>query len=325
MFHKKIAENQLNLDNMDGHEFEALIEELIKKMGFSVDERKLTADGGVDILAHSHETLYEGKYVVQCKRYSQKVPESPVRDLYGVVHSLNANKGILITNSTFTHAAVDFAKDKQIELIDGTKLRSLFSRYNLFRKEPGFAINEATTYLFNTFLPKIKKQKQIFDELKSSYFERRRIPSQQYVSMSIAIVENNGDFEDWWNNIMPNFISILHDKPLDYQRLNQISEQIIKGLQAYFKNYKSFLENIPPDVFFVSYEKIIICFEEFTEKIFGMVNEIDRISNLPTDRLKERMDSEGVVKFNYSIKISKQSLDSALQEFERACRSARGR
>ena len=105
---KQGVDKQPNIDKMGGHESEALIEELAKRMGFSIDERKLTVDGGVDILAHSHEPLFEGKYIIQCKRYSQKVPESPVRDLYGVVHSRNANKGILITNSAFTQFALVF-------------------------------------------------------------------------------------------------------------------------------------------------------------------------------------------------------------------------
>lgn len=118
--------NKDNVSHLNGHNFEALIEELIKKMGFTVEERKLTADGGVDILAKAYEPLFEGTYVIQCKRYTQKVGESPVRDLYRVVHSKNANKGILITDSTFTKAAKNFARDKQLELIDGEKLAVFF-------------------------------------------------------------------------------------------------------------------------------------------------------------------------------------------------------
>ena len=40
-----------------------------------------------------------------------------------------ANKGILITNSTFSLPAQNFAKDKPIELLDGDKLKNLLNNY----------------------------------------------------------------------------------------------------------------------------------------------------------------------------------------------------
>ena len=53
----------------------------------------------------------------------------PVRELYGVVVSEEANKGILITSSQFTQSAIEFAKEKRIELIDGEQLDKLIASY----------------------------------------------------------------------------------------------------------------------------------------------------------------------------------------------------
>jgi hypothetical protein len=323
MTNKQRAGNQSKLDNMSGHEFESFVEELIKRMGFSVDERKLTADGGVDILAHSHEPLFEGKYIIQCKRYNQKVPEAPVRDLYGVVHSRNANKGILITNSDFTRAARDFAEGKQIELIDGAKLKGLLSRYDLFGKEPSVSVSEATAYLFNNFAPLIKKQRQTFENIETGYFERRRISGQQYVSLAISTGDKNADFEDWWVKTMDYFVSMLHEKPLDYQRLKEASDQLVAGLQKFFDVYKTFIQNVPPDQFLMSHKKNIICYKECAESIFQVAEELERMSNLPIALLKDRIDADGVIRFNYSIGFSRKSMDEASNEFSRACGSAR--
>lgn len=118
-----------NIDNLDGHQFEDLIEELVKRMGFLTEERKLSADGGIDIIANCDKPLFEGKYIIQCKKHSKPIGEPILRDLYGVITAERANKGILITNSTFSLPAQNFAKDKPIELIDLEKLKKLLNEY----------------------------------------------------------------------------------------------------------------------------------------------------------------------------------------------------
>jgi len=70
-----------------------------------------------------------GKYVIQCKRYKNTVPVKVVRELYGVMQSEKANKGILITTSDFSSDGYKFASDKQIELINREKLIQLIREY----------------------------------------------------------------------------------------------------------------------------------------------------------------------------------------------------
>ena len=45
-----------------------------------------------------------------------------MRDLYGTMRHEGANKGILVTTSGYGPDAFNFAKDKPIELIDGSGL-----------------------------------------------------------------------------------------------------------------------------------------------------------------------------------------------------------
>jgi hypothetical protein len=120
-----------DLDTLDPYQFEDLIARLLEKMGLDVEETKRSGDGGVDVIAHSDEPITGGLFVIQCKKYSSKVGVPKVRDLYGVVHHLNASKGILITNADFTQQAKDFAEGKPIELIDGDALRTLLDRHSI--------------------------------------------------------------------------------------------------------------------------------------------------------------------------------------------------
>jgi len=119
----------VDLNSMSGKEFETLIKQLVSAMGFGIERCSVGPDGGIDILASTYKDLVSGRYVIQCKRYSHKVGVRAVRELFGVVTAEGANKGILITNSTFTKPARDFVEGKPIELIDGLQLMQLFDKY----------------------------------------------------------------------------------------------------------------------------------------------------------------------------------------------------
>lgn len=116
-------------DRLSGHDFEDLVEGLLLRMGFAISGRRAAGDGGIDMIATRDDPLTGGKFVIQCKRYQGPVGVPFVRDLYGVLHSEAASKGILITNSTFTPQATEFAVGKPLELVDGEKLVALLATY----------------------------------------------------------------------------------------------------------------------------------------------------------------------------------------------------
>ena len=123
-----------DISSMSGIEFENLCQLLMIKMNFEVETTKASGDGGIDLIAYNHQPFTQGKYIVQCKRYTGSVGEPVIRDLYGVVMSERANKGILITTGTITASAFAFANGKPIELIDGDKLQSLLFQNNILNE-----------------------------------------------------------------------------------------------------------------------------------------------------------------------------------------------
>ena len=111
--------------SLNGYEFEKYITNLLRHLGFRAQQTSLSGDGGVDIVAYNDEPLTKGLYLIQCKNWSNPVGQPEVRDLFGVVMSQRANKGILITTSYFTEQAIEFANGLNIELIDGKALNEL--------------------------------------------------------------------------------------------------------------------------------------------------------------------------------------------------------
>lgn len=149
-----------DIDKLDGIAFEDLVEKLISKMGFITERTKRSFDGGIDIVAINEQPLFDGKYIIQCKRYSKSIGEPILRDLYGVVNSEHANKGILITNSYFTKTAKEFAKNKPVELIDGKKLTNMLDKYLDFYSEKKIGelkIPETYKATVNLLVPVIKE------------------------------------------------------------------------------------------------------------------------------------------------------------------------
>lgn len=85
--------------------FEEMIAELLYQKGFDVELTKQTRDNGYDILAIRYIDGFSPiKYLVECKRYNpkKKVGVEVIRNLRDVVHTQNANKGMIVTTSSFT-------------------------------------------------------------------------------------------------------------------------------------------------------------------------------------------------------------------------------
>lgn len=100
-----------DINSLNGIEFENLCKNLIENMAFSVKTTKASGDGGIDLIAYNHEPVLSGKYIIQCKRYSGSVGEQIIRDLYGVITSERANKGILMTTGYFLRVLLILLKE----------------------------------------------------------------------------------------------------------------------------------------------------------------------------------------------------------------------
>jgi hypothetical protein len=116
-----------HLQELGGYRFEELMTRLFSSIGFSARRTRGSRDGGVDIEAErGGETV-----LIQCKNHKYPIGPAPVRDLFGVMASTGAHRGILVCTSTFTEAAKTFAKKNRVELIDGKAVIEMIKRHNL--------------------------------------------------------------------------------------------------------------------------------------------------------------------------------------------------
>lgn len=126
--------------------FERLSQRLLREAGFTqVTVTGQTGDGGIDgfgTLQVNH--LVSFKVLFQCKRYTNSVSSSHVRDFRGAMAG-RADKGIIITTGTFTaEAKREATRDgvHPIELIDGEKLINLLESLELgLRSVTTFEVN----------------------------------------------------------------------------------------------------------------------------------------------------------------------------------------
>ena len=89
-------------------------------------------DYGLAFLGCSRNPLTCGppqEFVLQAKRYTRPVDVAAVRDLYGTVVNEGANRGILVTTSSYGPDAYDFAKDKPLSLVDGPNLIAMLRKH----------------------------------------------------------------------------------------------------------------------------------------------------------------------------------------------------
>lgn len=124
---------EANLAAMPWEDFEQLVAQLFEwefvKEGVEVRVTRVSRDRGVDAVLFDPDPLRGGKYVLQAKRYTSPVDVAAVRDLYGTVVNESANRGILITTSSYGPDSYTFAKDKPISLVDGPNLLVMLRRH----------------------------------------------------------------------------------------------------------------------------------------------------------------------------------------------------
>lgn len=111
------------LGGMNWQLFERLVGEGFRLQGCRVTETGGGgADGGVDlVLAKGSE-----KFLVQCKQWrALKVGVDVVRELFGVMAARGEAGSFVVTSGLITDDATAFTKGRNLQLIDGPRLRAL--------------------------------------------------------------------------------------------------------------------------------------------------------------------------------------------------------
>jgi len=114
-------------------QFLALCQSLVGTLGFSVQDSTELPDGSVKIIAIENESekwrnVKKMPKVLLFFRTSDPIDEAPLRDAAEEIRKLGANKCYVVTNTTFTRAAVSFAETRPYELVAKDQLQSLLKR-----------------------------------------------------------------------------------------------------------------------------------------------------------------------------------------------------
>lgn len=114
-------------------QFEEQIQHLLQDLGWERVERVGgSGDGGVDLRAG-----YRGqRWIVQCKRYRDRVEPKYLRDLEGARQHERADRALLVTTGRFTQQGYAWARGKPIDLWDGRVLAVRFREQELRRRDP---------------------------------------------------------------------------------------------------------------------------------------------------------------------------------------------
>jgi restriction endonuclease Mrr len=111
-----------DLYSFDWGEFEHLVGTLFEAEGYNVEVTDGTRDLGVDVWARNHEQ----NIAVQVKQFGDgnRVGREPLQKLASTLAKGTADKIIVVTSSSFTKTAKDYAQDfgPEIELVDGEDL-----------------------------------------------------------------------------------------------------------------------------------------------------------------------------------------------------------
>ena len=110
------------ISKMDGHKFEQYCADLLIRNGFTqVEVTKASGDFGIDVLAEKDGVTY----AIQCKYYTDKVGNHAVQEAFAGKEYYDRMVAVVMTNSTFTPAAIETARETHVLLWDGSVLENM--------------------------------------------------------------------------------------------------------------------------------------------------------------------------------------------------------
>lgn len=104
----------VDIDLMSGAEFEEFLCNYFKDIGYKCEQTKATGDQGVDLIAIKDDA----RIAIQAKCYSGVVGNHAIMEVFAGAKYYNANKCMVITNSTFTKSAIELARSNGVILWD---------------------------------------------------------------------------------------------------------------------------------------------------------------------------------------------------------------
>ena len=116
-----------NIDSVEGHQFEHLCADLLKKNLFTnVTVTQGSGDHGIDILAEKDDI----SYAIQCKCYSNNIGNAAVQQALAGKKFYKKDIAVVLTNQYFTPQAKEEAAAFGVKLWDRDKLIALIKKSN---------------------------------------------------------------------------------------------------------------------------------------------------------------------------------------------------
>jgi len=109
------------LRNIDPYEFEEFVADLWEVQGWDAEVTQASNDMGVDVVATKHDGIVDQKLAIQVKRYSEgnKIGRDDVQQYHSMkVQDASADAAVIVTTSSFTSPAEDWAAEHNIKLVD---------------------------------------------------------------------------------------------------------------------------------------------------------------------------------------------------------------
>lgn len=119
-------------DSLDGTEFEKICAQLLEDRGYlDVTVTPPSGDYGIDILAERDSI----PYAIQCKCYTGNIGVDAVQQAYSGAGFYGNRVPVIMTNSHFTHAAIEMAQKLGVRLWDRGVLANFIQDYNLYAED----------------------------------------------------------------------------------------------------------------------------------------------------------------------------------------------
>jgi hypothetical protein len=110
----RLAVSKLNWsESISPLDFERYCSEFLRVLGWNSQLTKASGDQSADIVAWKGNF----KVVCQCKKYSRAVGNKAVQETYAAKQYYSAAAGAVISNATFTRAAIELAKATDVKLL----------------------------------------------------------------------------------------------------------------------------------------------------------------------------------------------------------------
>ena len=106
-------------------EYEQYCRSIFRLEGWTANTTATTGDQGADLVCESGGT----RAVVQCKRYSQPVGNAAVQEVLAARVFYVAALAAVVTNASFTKAAVELAEKTLVHLLHDSQLREWARKY----------------------------------------------------------------------------------------------------------------------------------------------------------------------------------------------------